>query len=100
MSGEIRAVGEHDAPPTVSVALGFLLGGDSQCDAAVEGYAFKLHAEALAIGVRPGGPDPGPKSLLAFTLANLVGDVGWRAVRRFVGHNNSFRRFRTAPIAA
>ena len=38
----------------------------------------ELDAEALLVGVCPGGTYPGPEALLAVAISHLIGDVRWR----------------------
>ena len=64
------------ARPVMDQGLVFLLGGDAEGDAAIERDAFELDVEAIAVLVLPGGTDTGPVAFVAFTVADLVGDVG------------------------
>src|SRR4029077_6196609 len=74
--------------PRPAVELVFLLGDDSQRDAAVKRYTFDLHVEPLAVAVPPGCPDAGPEALLVaiFALADMVDGVR----RRFAGRGFGF----------
>jgi hypothetical protein len=73
-SGHLRA-------PAGGQVVSPLLGGNPQHNATVEGHAFELDVEALAVLMSPGRADTGPERLLAFAVAYLIGDVA----RRFAG---------------
>ena len=52
-----------------------VLGGDAEADAAIEGRDIELDVEALAVLMLPGSADTGPKTFVAFALADVVGQV-------------------------
>jgi hypothetical protein len=61
------------ARPVLRLFSGFA--GDSKSDATVEGDAFELDVEALAVGVWPNRTDASPEAFLSVTVADLIGDV-------------------------